>query len=124
VSDAVSHTTNLFGDRQKDPRAHFRVEGYNAYSDSLAALSSAGRAAHQMPPDLLPAADALAAADPSIRFYRATLGAGGGFLAVDSINGQVKTFLPLIPRETSLLGYLGKSKVFLMNLLHLSVERS
>jgi hypothetical protein len=118
VTDDVSHTSNLFGDRLVDPKAHFKVEGYVPFKDYLFVLPLAGRVANQLPPDFQQLAGELEKNNPSIRFYRATLGAGGGFLAVDSTNGQAETFLPLIPREVSISAYLNKSKVLLMNFIN------
>jgi hypothetical protein len=118
VTDDVSHTRNLFGDRQVDPNAHFKVEGYVPYKDNLFVLPAAGRTASQMPPELLPYAGDLVKKYPAVRFYQATMGVGGGFLAVDTANGEAVTFMPTMPRNVSILTYMNNSRVLLINFIN------
>jgi hypothetical protein len=109
---------NLFGEVQGNGRAHFAVESYLLLGDALPMLEADGSPAAQVTPLLRAEAESIAAGNPHVLFYRATLGAGSGYMALDPRSGQAVDFLPLLPREMSLLAYFGKSKVLVMDFIN------
>ena len=124
VVEGGSAGRDLFGNPQHDARAHFAADRYLPFSNVLPRLGSAGFAVEQINPGMRASAQALAAGNTNVRFYLATLGSGAGFMAVDTSNGQALGFLPSMPREVSILGYLNQSKVFVVEFFNTLFKRS